>query len=67
MTKGTVTYFNDYRGWGIISGSGVQKDIYVHYTAIKQDGYKTLQTGQEVSFELMQSENGLQAMEVYPE
>jgi len=52
MTKGKVTYFNDHRGWGIISQSGDDQDVYVHYTAIKQDGFKTLVAGQEVSFEL---------------
>ncbi len=67
MTKGTVTYFNDHRGWGIISQPGEDQDVYVHYTAIKQDGlFKTLSEGQEVSFELCQSDNRLEAAEVYP-
>lgn len=66
MTKGTVTYFNDHRGWGIISQSGDDQDVYVHYTAIKQDGFKTLVQGQEVSFELNPSANRLEASAVYP-
>lgn len=66
MTKGTVAYFNDHRGWGIISQPGDDQDVYVHYTAIKQDGFKTLIQGQEVSFELNPAANRLEASAVYP-
>ena len=66
MTKGKVTYFNDHRGWGIISQSGDDQDVYVHYTAIKQDGFKTLRQGQEVSFELNPVAKQPEAAAVYP-
>jgi CspA family cold shock protein len=66
MTKGKVTYFNDHRGWGIISQSGEQQDVYVHYTAIKQEGFKTLVEGQEVSFELNPQALRPEASAVYP-
>ena len=66
MTKGKVTYFNDQRGWGIISQPGGDQDVYVHYTAIKQDGFKTLVEGQEVSFELNLAADRLEASAVYP-
>lgn len=65
MTKGKVAYFNDHRGWGIISQPGADKDVYVHYTAIKQDGFKTLVEGQEVSFELNLAADRLEASAVY--
>ena len=66
MTKGTVTYFNDQRGWGIINGPDVNKDIYVHYTVIKTGGFKTLRQGQQVDFEWNLSDDGPRASAVYP-
>jgi len=58
MSKGKVKYFNEQKGWGIISSDDLKQDVYVHYTAINMDGYKTLSEGQEVSYELLQSDRG---------
>jgi len=66
MSEGTVTYFNDFKGWGIISSNDLPDDVYVHYTAIKMDGFKTLEKGQKVLFELAQADNGLHALNVTP-
>ena len=64
MSKGKVKYFNDLKGWGIISGEDLNQDIYVHYTAINMDGFKTLREGQEVLYELTSTDSGLQARNV---
>jgi CspA family cold shock protein len=64
MTKGKVKYFNDLKGWGIISAEDSQQDVYVHYTAIRMKGFKTLKVGQEVLYDLAQTSKGLQAQNV---
>lgn len=64
MSRGKVKYFNEQKGWGIISGSEPGEDVYVHYTAINMDGYKTLSEGQEVLYELSQTESGPAARNV---
>ena len=52
MSKGKVKYFNDTKGWGLIASEEIDKDVYVHYTQINMDGYRTLKEGQEVTYEL---------------
>ena len=52
MSKGIIKWFNNEKGYGFINGS-VDEDIFVHYTAIKQDGYRTLSEGQTVEFNLI--------------
>ncbi len=64
MSKGKVKYFNDLKGWGVIASDDSSQDIYVHYTAINMDGFRTLKEGQEVSYELVNSDNGLRANNV---
>ncbi len=64
MSKGKVKYFNDLKGWGIISSEDEKQDVYVHYTAINMDGYKTLREGQEVLYELTKTDYGFQARNV---
>ncbi|MBC7130295.1 cold-shock protein, partial [Candidatus Bathyarchaeota archaeon] len=49
-TQGTVKWFNESKGYGFITADG-GKDVFVHYSAIQQDGFKTLAEGQRVSFE----------------
>jgi len=61
MSKGKVKYFNDLKGWGVISGPDDNQDIYVHYTAINMDGFRTLKEGQEVLYELVNTDGGLRA------
>lgn len=64
MSKGKVKYFNESRGWGFISSSETDQDVYVHYTAINMDGYKTLREGQEVLYDMTQTDKGPSANNV---
>jgi len=63
MSKGTVKWFNDAKGYGFIHQS-VGDDIFVHFSAIAGDGFRTLQEGEEVEFELSETDRGLQAANV---
>ena len=61
--KGNVKWFNNDKGYGFIEYVEGE-DIFVHYSAIKQSGYKTLTEGQLVEFDLIRTEKGLQAVNV---
>ena len=61
--KSRVQWFNDAKGFGFIEFNEGE-DIFVHYSAIKADGYKTLAPGQEVTFNLISTEKGYQAKNV---
>ena len=61
--QGRVKWFNNEKGYGFIDYPEGE-DIFVHYSAIKQDGYKTLSEGQVVEFELIETAKGLQAINV---
>ena len=64
MTRiGKIKWFNNEKGYGFIDVYDGE-DIFVHYSAIKQDGYKTLSEGQIVEYELIETEKGLQAINV---
>ncbi|MDP2654788.1 MAG: cold-shock protein [Candidatus Omnitrophota bacterium] len=63
MVRGKVKWFNNQKGYGFIVPEG-GKDIFVHYSMVQGDGYKTLTAGQEVEFEIHQSEKGEQARDV---
>lgn len=63
MNKGTVKWFNNQKGYGFISDEA-GNDIFVHYSALNMDGYKTLNEGQEVEFELIEGAKGAQAINV---
>ncbi|RMH11728.1 MAG: cold-shock protein [Gemmatimonadetes bacterium] len=63
MSKGTVKWFNDSKGYGFISQHGGE-DVFVHFSAILGDGFRTLSEGDQVEFELRQTEKGLQAANV---
>ncbi len=58
MQNGQVKWFNDSKGFGFITADGSEKDIFVHYSAIQGDGFKTLDEGQKVTFELVQGPKG---------
>ncbi|MFA6134118.1 MAG: cold-shock protein [Phycisphaerae bacterium] len=64
MTKGKVKWFNDTKGYGFIQMEGKEMDIFVHYSAVKADGFRTLNEGEEVEFELIESPKGLKAENV---
>ncbi|WP_455376470.1 transcription antiterminator/RNA stability regulator CspE [Kaarinaea lacus] len=64
MTTGTVKWFNESKGFGFISPSDGGKDVFVHFSAIQGDGFRTLAEGQAVSFEVEQGPKGPQAANV---
>ena len=61
--RGRVKWFDPDKGYGFIEVPG-QRDVFVHWSAIQQEGFKTLDDGEEVEFELVQSERGPQAANV---
>ena len=63
MPQGTVKWFNEKKGWGFIVKED-SEDIFVHYSAIKGDGFKTLSEGQRVRFDIEQGEKGPAAANV---
>ncbi len=63
MLRGTVKWFNNTKGYGFIH-YGDLEDIFVHYSAIHMDGYKTLKEGNVVEFKLIETAKGLQAINV---
>ncbi len=63
MSKGTVKWFNDGKGYGFISAKNGES-IFVHYSDIQMDGFRTLTEGDQVEFELRETENGNQAANV---
>ncbi len=63
MKTGTVKWFNAEKGFGFISVQG-EDDVFVHYSAINSDGFKTLEEGQQVEFEVVQGAKGPQASNV---
>ena len=63
MAKGRVKWFNEKKGFGFISTDD-GSDVFVHFSAIKRDGFKSLDEGDEVEFEVSQGPKGLQATNV---
>ena len=63
METGTVKWFNAEKGFGFISVEG-EKDVFVHFSAIQSDGYRSLEEGQEVQFEIVDGDKGPQAANV---
>ena len=61
MATGTVKWFNSEKGFGFIAVDGGGQDVFVHYSAIQGNGYKSLEEGQSVSFEVVQGPKGPQA------
>ena len=64
MPKGAVKWFSDQKGYGFITPEDGSKDVFVHHTAIKGDGFRTLREGQAVEFEISQGPKGPQASNV---
>ena len=63
MNKGTVKWFNNQKGYGFISDES-GKDVFVHYSGLNMDGYKTLEEGAAVSFDIVDGEKGPQSVNV---
>ncbi len=63
MSTGRVKWFNADKGYGFITGED-GKDIFVHYSAIQSDGFRTLEEGQNVSYEVVEGDRGEQAANV---
>ena len=63
MPKGTVKWFNDAKGYGFISQTAGE-DVFVHFSSIRGEGFRTLAEGEVVEFEITQTDRGLQASNV---
>lgn len=64
MATGIVKWFNDQKGYGFITQEGQTKDLFVHFSAIEMEGYKTLEEGMKVEFDVVAGEKGPQAANV---
>jgi CspA family cold shock protein len=67
MATGTVKWFNESKGFGFISPTEGGKDVFVHFSAIKADGFRTLAEGQAVTFDVEDGPKGPQASNVQPD
>ena len=63
---GTVKWFNQKKGFGFISKDNSEEDVFVHFSSIQTDGFKTLNEGQKVEFDVESSDKGPQARNVKP-
>ena len=64
MATGTVKWFNDQKGYGFITPDDGGKDVFVHHTAIQMKGFRTLEEGTKVKYEVTEGPKGLQAADV---
>ena len=66
MTVGTVKWFNDAKGFGFIEPQGGGDDVFAHFSAIQMEGFRTLQQGEQVAYELVQGPKGRLAQNIRP-
>ena len=64
--EGTVKWFDNKKGFGFIEPDDIQEDVFVHYSCVNTEGFKTLREGQRVSFEVVEGDKGLRAANVNP-
>lgn len=64
MNKGTVKWFNATKGFGFITNDETNEEVFVHFSGLAMDGYKTLEDGQAVTFDLAEGNRGMQAVNV---
>lgn len=64
MSKGTVKWFNNQKGYGFITDAETGKDVFVHYSGLSMEGFKTLEEGASVEFEIVDGNKGPQAVNV---
>jgi len=64
MATGTVKWFNNAKGYGFVTPDDGDQDVFVHFSAIEMDGYKTVKEGQKVQFEVSEGPKGLHAANV---
>ncbi len=64
MTRGTVKWFSDQKGYGFVTPEGGRKDVFVHFSALQGEGFKTLAEGDTVEFDIAQGPKGEQAANV---
>ena len=64
MNKGTVKWFNAQKGYGFITNESTGEDVFVHFSGIAGEGYKSLEDGQNVTFDITEGNRGLQAVNV---
>ena len=64
MNQGTVKWFNAQKGYGFITNESTGEDVFVHFSGIVADGFKTLEEGQSVTFDIEQGAKGAQAVNV---
>lgn len=64
MAQGKVKWFNESKGFGFIKPNDSDKDVFVHFSAIQDNGFKTLSEGEEVTFDVTDGPKGLQAVNV---
>jgi CspA family cold shock protein len=67
LAEGTVKWFSNEKGYGFIERGNGEADVFVHFSAIQGEGYKSLTEGQRVSFDVVQGDKGLQAANVLPQ
>ena len=67
MNKGTVKWFNKEKGFGFITNEGNGEDVFVHFSGIASEGFRSLEDGQKVQFEITKGNRGMQATNVIAE
>lgn len=66
MTIGKVKWFNNSKGFGFVVPEGTTDDVFAHFSQIQMEGYRTLKTGQDVEFEIVDGDKGKQALNIKP-